>query len=176
MLVPSEEGRLGPAEQSHDNPAVNALGQEHGGGGVPCVVETEHRDLSTLKEALPSLAVDGEVHGLPVRAGEDEVVVVPDRSGREPVGGLLAVVVPQLLDERSGQGDGAAAGSGLNVFEGPATTMASRASGGGVVGAALAAAVVPGAALELTTHAELTGVEVDVRPLQPEALTLAKTQ
>ena len=76
---------LGPTEQRHHHSSIDTLGQEHGGSGVPGVVQSQRRDVCSLGEGAPRLGVDRAVLGLPVRAGEHQVVFMPSRPDGEPV-------------------------------------------------------------------------------------------
>ncbi len=110
--------------------------------------------------------VDGWVLGLAVGAWEDEVVFVPRGADREPVFGLLATVLAQLVEQLHWQGHRASAGTGFDVLEGPVTPSASWTFRRGVIGFRLCAPVVPTEPLHLTSHVEPVPGEVDVAPLQ----------
>ena len=151
------------------------------------------------KEVLPRLVVSLGVDRAPVRLGEHEAVVLPQRAGGAPLLFLNVAVGQEQIDQRAGDRDCAAAGLRLHVVEHEATALALRTPAGVaravrgtrrragelVPSAALlawrrlvvartapvrvATVVLPRPALQAPSNAERAHREVDQRPPEPSA-------
>jgi len=107
------------SEELHDDPRMDALGQQERRGGVPAVVQPDVADARLVQGSLPGVAVRLPLDRLPVGLRENQVVVLPRRAGRDPLLELCGAVGAQRLDELAGQRQGppAAVGPGLLVEE-----------------------------------------------------------
>nr|WP_091328934.1 hypothetical protein [Geodermatophilus ruber] len=88
------------AEQLHDHPRVDVLGQQQGGGGVSPVVQADVADAGLLQQTRPLVVVALLVDRPAVGLGEDEVLVVPLGAGQHPLTELGGLVPVKLCDER----------------------------------------------------------------------------
>nr|WP_245852270.1 hypothetical protein [Blastococcus aggregatus] len=104
------------AEQLHDDPRVDVLAEQQGGGGMPTVVQTDVADASGLEQPGPVVVVGLLVDRPAVRLGEDQVLVVPLGAGQHLLAELCGLVPVQLVDERHRQGERALAAAGLGLL------------------------------------------------------------
>ncbi|TFV68123.1 UNVERIFIED_ORG: hypothetical protein E4P37_00065 [Bacillus sp. AZ43] len=88
------------AEQLHDHPRVDVLGQQQGCGGVPPVVQADVANACPLQQPRPVVVVGLLVDRPAVGLGEDEVLVVPFGAGQHPLAELRGLVPVQFGDER----------------------------------------------------------------------------
>lgn len=115
MLVAGSHGLAGPAHQRHDSRRGLAQDQQHGGSGVPGVVQPRLVQASILEQPLPLGVVGTRVDWLTGRGGEYPVLVVPELAGQLPFLLLLGPVRAQQRDELGWQADRAAASLDLTA-------------------------------------------------------------
>ncbi|HEV7872343.1 MAG TPA: hypothetical protein VGO95_13895 [Modestobacter sp.] len=88
------------AQQFHDHPRVDVLGQQQGGGGVPAVVQADVADAGLLEQAGPVVVVGLLVDRPAVGLREDQVFVVPLGPRQHPLARLRGLVLVERGDER----------------------------------------------------------------------------
>jgi len=108
--------QLAVAEQLHDHPRVDALGEQQGGRGVPAVVQPDVSDAGGLEQPGPVVVVGLLVDRAAVGLGEDQVLVVPLGAGQHLLAELGGLVPVQLGDEGHRQGGRALAAAGLGLL------------------------------------------------------------
>nr|WP_142026743.1 hypothetical protein [Blastococcus colisei] len=139
------------AEQLHDDPRVDVLGQQERGGGVPAVVQADVADAGLLQKARPVVVVGLLVDRAAVGLGEDQVLVVPFGAGQHPLAELDGLVPVQLGDEGHRQREGALAAAGLGfLVDQPATADP----------------------VDAAPHGQRVAEQIDVLPLQCQGLGL----
>jgi hypothetical protein len=104
------------AEDLDDDPGVDALGQQQRRRGVAAVVQPDVANPGLDQKPLPGVPVRLPLDRLPVRLREDQVAVVPERAGRDPLLELGGAVGAQCLDELAGQRQGPPAAVGLGFL------------------------------------------------------------
>ena len=143
------------AQQLHDDPGVLAGDQQHRGRGVPGIVQPDVADTGVLQQRAPGVVVGLLVDRSTARLSEDQILVLPLRSGQHPLTGLKALVLDQGAQQGRRQGELALALVRL----------------GCLIDQALALDAVQGP-VDLQRAAE----QIDVRPLQRKGFGLPQAE
>nr|WP_244308393.1 hypothetical protein [Kineococcus rubinsiae] len=142
-------------QDPHRHARRDPLRQQQRRRGVPGVVQSGSTNPGRRQELLPRGVIPRRVDPAAVRLREDEPVVLPQLTGREPLLELRGPVEPKRRRQGSGQQDRAPARRRLQRREHKPL------------------AALP---LQLLSDVDDARVEVDVVPLQPERFALPQPQ
>ncbi len=88
------------AEELHDFAQWDSLCEEQRGGAMPQVVESTICQIRFTQDALEIIVEKLPLDGMAIRHRENEPMILPCRSNREPFGGLALPMSEQSFDYR----------------------------------------------------------------------------
>lgn len=97
---------LGPPQQVHERPGVDAVGEKQRGGGVTGVVDASVTNTGETQHLLPLRPIAARVDRCPELRGEDPVVLGPQEARLEPLGGLGGLMGAQERRQAGRQRNG----------------------------------------------------------------------